>query len=105
MQDKDALEENIAGAEIAYKNDFLTIGGISTVTYYRGEINRDLSMYSQFQFNNNINWVNGAHYSLIKRNINVFGEVSRSLSGEVLNYMDFLHLTPKFSVIYIVSRL
>ena len=38
-------------------------------------------MYSQFQFNNNINWVNGAHYSLIKRNINVFGEVSRSLSG------------------------
>ena len=48
MQDKDALEENIAGAEIAYKNDFLTIGGISTVTYYRGEINRDLSMYSQF---------------------------------------------------------
>ena len=103
LQDKDALEENIAGAEIAYKNDFLTIGGISTVTYYRGEINRNLSMYSQFQFNNNINWVNGAHYSLIKRNINVFGEVSRSLSGgsaQLHGLLASLHPNLALSILY-----
>ena len=103
LRDKDALEENIAGTEIAYKNNFLTIGGISTVTYYRGEINRNLSMYSQFQFNNNINWVNGVHYSLIKRNINVFGEVSRSLSGgsaQLHGLLASLHPNLALSILY-----
>ena len=81
LNDKDALEENIGGAEVSFHNDFLTVGAISAVTYYRGEINRNLSMYNQFQFNSNMNWVNGLHYSFIKRNVNLFGEVSRSISG------------------------
>ena len=60
-------------------------------------------MYSQFQFNNNINWVNGAHYSLIKRNINVFGEVSRSLSGgsaQLHGLLASLHPNLALSILY-----
>ena len=103
ITDKDAIEENIAGGEISYNNDFLTIGLISAITKYNGILNRNLSMYSQFQFNNNTNLVNGIHYSLIKRNINLFGESSRSMSGGVSHLhgmMASLHPRLAISLLY-----
>ena len=103
LQDKDAIQENIGGGEISYHNDFLTIGAISTITNYNGDVNRDLSVYNQFQYNSNFNWVNGIHYSIIKRNLNFFGESSRSLNGgtaHVHGLMSSLHPRLALSVLY-----
>ena len=103
ITDKDAIQENIGGGEISFKNNNLTIGLISTLTKYNGMLNRDLSMYSQFQFNNNINWANGIHYNLIKRNFNLFGESSRSSSGGIAHLhgmMASLHPRLSISMIY-----
>ena len=101
--DKDAIQEDVRGGEISFKNDYLTVGLISTLTKYDGMLNRDLSMYSQFQFNNNINWANGIHYNLIKRNLNIFGESSRSSSGGIAHLhgmMASLHPRLSLSLIY-----
>ena len=60
-------------------------------------------MYSQFQFNNSSNWNNGIHYSLIKRNLNLFGEASRSLNGGLANIhglLASLHPRLALSIVY-----
>ena len=85
LKDKDAIEENIFGAELSYENDFLKIGVIGAYTNYNGSLNRQLSIYNQYEFNQSQNLVNGFHYSLIKRNVNLFGETSRSLNGGIAN--------------------
>ena len=106
LNDKDAIQENIGGGEVSFHNDFLSIGLISAFTHYSGTLNRSISMYNQFQnfnFNNNINLVNGLHYSLIKRNFNFFGESSRSSSGGVAHLhgmMASLHPRLAISVLY-----
>jgi hypothetical protein len=52
-------------------------------TFYGATVERDLRVYNQFEFNANQNFVAGLNYSYLWRNLNFFGEVSRSASGGV----------------------
>ena len=81
LENKDAIEEIIIGSEASYKNEFMKIGLINSITRYNGELNRNISLYNQFQLNSPTNWANGIHYSVIKRNFNIFGESSISSNG------------------------
>ena len=99
LKDKDAIEENILGAELSYENDFLKVGAIGAYTNYNGSLKRQLSIYNQYEFNQSQNLVNGLHYSLVKRNINLYGETSRSLNGGIANLHGLMaSLHPKLGV-------
>ena len=48
-------------------------------------LERSLTTYNQFEFNQNQNFVQGFHYSIVKRNFNLYGESSRSNNGGLAN--------------------
>jgi len=99
LENRNAIKETIFGHETSYQNKFLKIGLISTMTKYNGEINRNTFLYNKFQFNNEVNWANGLNYSIIKRNLNFFGESSISSYGGIANLHGLLaSLHPKFAI-------
>ena len=99
LEDKDAIEESIFGGEISITDKNYTFGIISAISSYKGNVNRNLFPYSQFQFNSNFNWVTGAHYNWINRNFNVFGEISRSNNNGIAQLHGILiSLHPKVSL-------
>tara|TARA_B100001287_G_scaffold114804_1_gene96549 strand:+ start:9717 stop:11861 length:2145 start_codon:yes stop_codon:yes gene_type:complete len=99
LENRDAVKETIFGHETSYQNKFLKIGLVSTMTKYNGEINRNTFLYNKFQFNNEVNWANGLNYSIIKRNLNFFGESSISSYGGIANLHGLLaSLHPKFAI-------
>ena len=99
LENRDAIKETIFGHETSYQNKFLKIGLVSTMTKYNGEINRNTFLYNKFQFNNEVNWANGLNYSIIKRNLNFFGESSISSYGGIANLHGLLaSLHPKFAI-------
>ena len=103
LENKDALEESVFGGEVSIKDRKYTIGLITSLSMYNGNINRTLSPYSQFQFNSNFNWVTGAHYNWIHRNFNFFGEISRSNNNGIAQLhglMASLHPKVSFSAFY-----
>ena len=103
LKDKDAIEENIIGGELLYENKFMTLGLISAYTKYNGSLERQLSTYNQYEFNQNTNLVNGFHYSIVKRNINLYGETSRSNNGGIAHLhglMASLHPRLGISILY-----
>ena len=53
--EEDAIEEKIVGGEISYENKFMTLGVIGAYTKYNGSLDRSLSIYNQFEFNQNEN--------------------------------------------------
>lgn len=79
--DKDALQEIHAGGNLSFKADRFKIGMSALHTEYGADVQRNLSFYNQFEFNNNKNFVGSVDYSALVRNVNLFGEVARSESG------------------------
>ncbi|MFT5183783.1 MAG: hypothetical protein ACI84C_000909 [Flavobacteriales bacterium] len=81
LEDKDAITETHIGANLKYHTRSLHIGLSAVMNEYDTEVNRNLSTYNQFDFNANQNVVVGLNYGWIKKNVNIFGETARSLSG------------------------
>ena len=81
LEDKDAIDETLFGGNIAYKTRRLKIGATVSSSAYSANLNRNLAEYSQFDFSSDANLNFGADYSYIFKNVNVFGEVSRSKNG------------------------
>ena len=103
LKDKDAIEESIIGGEFSYENKFMNLGFISAYTKYNGSVERQLSTYNQYEFNQNTNLVNGFHYSIVKRNFNLYGETSRSNNGGIAHLhglMASLHPRLGISILY-----
>ena len=103
IEDKDAIEENIIGGEISYENKFMNFGLMGAFTKYNGSLERSLTTYNQFEFNQNQNFVQGFHYSIVKRNFNLYGESSRSNNGGLANLhglMASLHPNLALSIFY-----
>ena len=103
LQDKDVIEENILGGELSYENNFIKLGFIGAYTKYNGSLDRQLSTYNQYDFNSSENLVSGFHYSLVRRNVNLYGESSRSLNGGIANIhglMASLHPRLGISILY-----
>lgn len=81
MQDKGSIQQIILGANAAYNNRNLHIG----VTAYQMNLSASLvkspSLYNQFDFQGNNNFVAGADYNYVFKNANLFGELSYSENG------------------------
>ncbi|MBA3899318.1 MAG: helix-hairpin-helix domain-containing protein [Bacteroidetes bacterium] len=81
LEKKNLVTETIYGGNFAYKKRNLSIGLTVVRTQYGGEFFRNLSFYNQFELNNNQNSNIGLDYNYIFRNMNFFGEASRSENG------------------------
>ena len=81
LAQKDAISERNIGGNINYKTRRFSIGLTASHTEFGGDLARNLRLYNQFEFNQRQNFVAGIDYNYIFRNINVFGEVSRSENG------------------------
>jgi len=103
LENKDAIQESIGGGEVSYKNKNLKIGIASAFTHYEGNVQRNLSTYSQFQFNSNYNLVGGLNYTWNYQNFSFFGEFSRSNNGgsaQLHGILASLHPRVSISVLY-----
>jgi len=81
LEDKDAIGEAVWGGNIAYKSRRFSTGISIARAVYSANLNRSLQEYSQFNFSSDENLNYGLDYSYVVRNINIFGEVSRSKNG------------------------
>ena len=81
VMDKNAIGEYIYGGNIQYKSRDVNIGFTAASTNLSGEVERNLQIYNQFEFNSNENTNIGVDYNIVKRNFNFFGEFSRSANG------------------------
>ncbi len=81
LQDKDAIRETYYGSNLTYKTRRGQIGLTALISEYDANINRNLQLYNQFEFNSKSNQVIGLNYSRTIKNVNLFGEVSRSENG------------------------
>ena len=99
IADKDAVTENIYGANIAYKNRKFSIGLTGVQTEYKARLQRSLSTYNKFEFNSNKNLNLGLDYNYLWRNFNLFGEISRSENGGIATLNGALiNLDQRFSI-------
>jgi hypothetical protein len=81
ISDKHAITEMIYGGNFAYKGKRLQIGVTAMHADYSADLNRNLSLYNQFEFTGKSNTVIGADYDWSFRNFHFFGEGSRSANG------------------------
>lgn len=81
ISDKHAITEMIYGGNFAYKGKRLQVGLTAMHADYSADLNRDLSLYNQFEFSAKSNTVVGADYDWSFRNFHFFGEGSRSANG------------------------
>jgi len=83
LEDKHSVGETLMGGNIAYKGKKTKLGVTAVSSAYSVDLNRNLREYNQFDFSGNGNFTIGADYNFIHRNVNVFGEVSRSQNGGI----------------------
>jgi hypothetical protein len=79
--DKDAITETVVGGNLRFAKQSYSIGLTGVRTTLDGNLSRNLQLYQQFDFNSNENTVMGLDYNATVRNINFFGEISRSDNG------------------------
>jgi hypothetical protein len=81
IADKDAITESFAGGNVTYKSRPLSIGFTAVAAGYSVPLRRDFGLYNQFEFSSDRNLTAGIDYQGVWRNINYFGEFSRSANG------------------------
>jgi hypothetical protein len=81
LRNRNAITETHLGGHLAYKTRKLNLGATILKTEYGGNVERNLRIYNQFEFNQNQNAVLGIDYSYLFKNINYFGEFSASENG------------------------
>jgi len=83
IEDKNIIGETHMGGNLQYTSRVLRIGFTGLHSTYDAKLERNLSYYNQFEFNDNQNTIFGADYNLLIRNFNLYGEVSRSANGGI----------------------
>ncbi len=81
LEGKNAVKETVSGVNLNLRKQNITAG----LTAYRMTLNalyeRRLSIYNQFEFNNNRHYGIGLDYSYLTRNLNFFGEAAMDANG------------------------
>lgn len=99
LADKNSITVSHGGGHVAYKNKRLQVGATAVYSDFGGELNRDLQIYNQFEFEGNHNFVMGIDYNFIYKNMNFFGETSRSVNGGMATVNGLIFsLDPKYSL-------
>lgn len=103
FEDKGAIGETHVGGNVQYKTRKLKVGFTGLHSNYDANVQRNLSVYNQFDFNSNQNTTFGADYNFLVRNFNFYGEVARSANGGMAQiHGALISLDPKvaLSVVY-----
>ncbi len=103
VESKNFLTQYIRGGNINYKKRLLSVGFTAVQTAFSKTVDRDLSIYNQYDFQG-ASLVNlGADYNFVLRNFNFFGEVSRSsnnayaqIHGAIITLDPRLYITASY---------
>lgn len=99
LEDKDAINVMHGGGHIEYRQKRLQLGFTTVYSDFGGELDRNLGLYNQYEFEGRNNLVMGMDYSYIYKNINFYGETSRSKNGGLATVNGIIaSLDPKYSV-------
>ncbi|MBI2967463.1 MAG: helix-hairpin-helix domain-containing protein [Bacteroidetes bacterium] len=103
LADKDAVGEMIYGGNFSFNSRRFHAGITAVRSEYDAMLSRDLTFYNRFEFIGNKNSVLGFDYGTTVRNMNLFGEISRSMNGGIafLNGL-IISIDPRvsFSAVY-----
>jgi hypothetical protein len=78
IERKNALIENIYGANFQYAQRNLQVGAAAVSQGYDSEFIKDIQPYNQFDFRGKNSVAISADYSFVVKNFNFFGEISRT---------------------------
>jgi hypothetical protein len=81
IEDRDAMRMTHFGGHLAYKTRKMNIGLTAVHSILSGNLDRNLSLYNQFEFTGDKITVYGTDFSYVWRNIHLFGEASMSSTG------------------------
>ncbi len=99
VADRKSLGQQVFGGHFGYRNRRLNVGITAAQTLFAADLQRNLQLYNQFDFTGKHLLNMGIDYSYVIRNINIFGETSRSWNGGMA-YLDgvMISLDPHVSV-------
>jgi hypothetical protein len=96
---KNFLTQYTRGGNASYKSRTFTIGVTAVQTIFGINLDRNLVIYNQYDFSGKSLINLGADYSWVWRNINIYGEVSRSNNGGIAQvHGAIITLDPRFFV-------
>ncbi|MEO0312485.1 MAG: hypothetical protein RIQ89_2142 [Bacteroidota bacterium] len=99
LENKNILKEDIAGTHLQLKSKNWNLGMTLATMKYNRKLSRRLSLYNQFEFNDDNNSNLSMDYSYLYRNIHVYGEIARSSNGGIAQVHGALvSLDPKVSM-------
>lgn len=99
IEDRKVLPELITGANFAYKSRRFSMGLTGVYNHLYGNVERDLSLYNQFDFNSSSLFNLGLDYNAVLKNMNFFGEVAWSDNNAWATMHGLLMaLDPRFSM-------
>ena len=102
LEDRKIISVMHTGGHVQFRHKRLQIGATTVYSGFGGELNRDLGLYNQFEFEGTHNLVMGIDYSYLYKNFNFFGETSRSLNGGMATVNGIiLSLDPKLAVSFL----
>ena len=81
LEDKNALEETIYGASLGFKNDWFRANITSVKTELGGNLQRSLTYYNQYTWNNNENLNTGFDFIAQFNKLSIFSEMAHSMNG------------------------
>ncbi len=99
MADKDAITESFAGGNLTFRSSAMSIGLTGVSSGYSAPLRRNLDVYNRFEFSSRNNFSAGVDYQGVWRNINYFGEFSRSANGGLAALSGVIaSLDPRFAM-------
>lgn len=99
LANRNTLGEQVAGGNIRFVKRAFSIGATVAHTRYSLPIQPDFRLYQRFRFAGTENTVAGIDYQAVIRNVNFFGETSRSANGGMSTINGLVaSLHPKLSV-------
>ena len=81
LQSKENIAQTIFGGNVAYNNRSLHIGATAQGMNLSAALNKNPTLYNQFDFAGKNNFVGGVDYNYVFKNANLFGELSMSANG------------------------
>ena len=99
LEDRKVIDVTHGGGHVQFSHKNLRIGATAVYSDFGGVLDRELGIQNQFDFEGDHNFVMGMDYSYVFKNINFFGETSRSINGGMASVNGVIFaLDPKFSI-------
>jgi hypothetical protein len=99
LEDKNVIQNNYSGAHLKFTHKDLILGATAVNNLIKAEFNPTSRVYNQFSLLDNNNTNIGFDYNYVFKNINFFGEITKSIDGGI-GYTNgaLMVLDPKLSL-------